>query len=365
VRCPRGQLQALGPSTNASDGIALVAYQQQPQATWVSPGATFQPSGFSVTTFAALPSAGGGTAPFVTANGNGGRLQVVGLAADTGLPYLPYWQDVDGSWHTGGGLGGPGRLATVLAANGNAGYLQLVGLYQGAPWLVNWQDSNGNWHGSTWQISSAPPPGITYTALAAAPGANATLQLVGLASGGFVTRAGYQDSNGGWHDEYAAPLLDYAPNQGPSQAIYAAVAIGNGNSNYLQVVGLGLSDGQPYLAGWQDGNGNWNYGFDLEGPPGSPTLSTLSLVHASNDWLFAISLGADRMPYVAAVQDPEGGWHAGYALPSPSSGGFSSLYAVAGPAGYEVEVLGIGASDGSTYLVTYFDGSAWQSGWSI
>ena len=46
---------------------------------------------------------------------------------------------------------------------------------------------------------------------------------------------------------------------------FSAVATGNGNSSYPQVIGLGASNGLPYVT-WQDAIGSWYWGGQLPDP---------------------------------------------------------------------------------------------------
>ena len=67
----------------------------------------------------------------------------------------------------------------------------------------------------------------------------------------------WEDGNAPWH--WAGQLSDPG-------VPFSAVATGNGsNSNYLQVIGLGASNGLPYVI-WQDAIGSWYWGGQLSDP---------------------------------------------------------------------------------------------------
>jgi hypothetical protein len=80
--------------------------------------------------------------------GNYGQVQVVGIGARDGLPYL-IWQENGGTWHWGGALPDPGvPFKAPATGTGNGGNLQviLLGANDGLPYLIYQVNSSGTWH---------------------------------------------------------------------------------------------------------------------------------------------------------------------------------------------------------------------------
>jgi len=130
-----------------------------------------------------------------TGVGNGGRLQVVGLGASDGLPYL-IWQDTNGRWNPFGKLPDPNvQFSTITTGVGNGGRLQVVGL--GAadklPYLI-WQDTNGSWH---WFGKLPDTSGIQFSSITTGVGNGGRLQVVGLGADGRSNLI-WQDTDGSW-----------------------------------------------------------------------------------------------------------------------------------------------------------------------
>jgi hypothetical protein len=78
------------------------------------------------------------------------------------------------------------------------------------------------------------------------------------------------------------------------------------------VIGLGAFDGLPYLVSSQDGNGNWNAGFQL--PSAGVPLSGLTVGRGANSTLQVLGLGSDELIYQASVEEVDSSWHAGAGL---------------------------------------------------
>ena len=230
-----------------------------------------------------------------TGVGNGGRLQVVGLGASDGLPYL-IWQDTNGRWNPFGKLPDPNvQFSTITTGLGNGGRLQVVGL--GAadklPYLI-WQDTNGSWH---W-FGKLPDPSVQFSAITAGVGNGGRLQVVGLGAADKLPYLIWQDTNGSWH--WFGQLPD------PNVIPFSAVATGVGNGGRLQVVGLGASDGLPYLI-WQDTNGSWHW-YDLLPDPSGIQFSSITIGVGNGGRLQVVGLGADGRSNLI-WQDTDGSWH--------------------------------------------------------
>ncbi|WP_433931551.1 hypothetical protein AB3662_44890 [Sorangium cellulosum] len=361
-----GNLQVVG--IGAANGLPyLVSWQDSTDGSWHA--------GF------ALPSAGGRLSSLALAQGNSGNLQVVGIGAANGLPFLASWQgSTDGSWHAGFALPSSGmRLSSLALAQGNSGNLQVVGIgdADGLPYLASWQGSgNGTWYAGF----ALPSAGVRLSSLALAQGNSGNLQVVGIgAADGLPYLASWQGSgNGTWYAGFALPSAGVR---------LSSLALAQGNSGNLQVVGIGAADGLPYLASWQgSGNGTWYAGFAL--PSAGVRLSSLALAQGNNGNLQVVGIGAaDGLPYLASWQDStDGSWHAGFALPSAGVG-LSSIavaqgnvrmvrvydphsgetYLVPAAKTGNLQVVGSGAADGLPYLASWQDSTdgSWHAGFKL
>ncbi len=143
----------------------------------------------------------------------------------------------------------------VAIATGNAGTLQAIILSRnlqnnsGIPCLL-W-DSSGN--GSNWSWYGPLPNsnGITFTQAAAANGNGGNLQVVGIGATDGLPYLIWQDaSNGNWMGCYQLPIGQNAPK-------VIDLCMGTGNQGYLQVAYIG-ADGKIYV-NWQDQNGKWGW----------------------------------------------------------------------------------------------------------
>ena len=149
----------------------------------------------------------------------------------------------------------------------------------------------------------------------------------------------WQDNNGGWHPYGALP--------NPTNTPYAAVAVGSGNSKYLQVGCLGRDDGQPYLI-WQNENGVWaNFGA-LPNPGKTPYSAITSASGAGGDLLFICIGSEDGQPYLIS-QNSAGAWSNAGVLPNPDKTPYSAVAAAPGSGG--VQIICIGKEDGQPYLI--------------
>jgi hypothetical protein len=79
------------------------------------------------------------------------------------------------------------------------------------------------------------------------------------------------------------------------------------------------------------------------------------------DVLHVVGLDLNGLPYLASSQTTDGVWHAGSQLPGP--GVPMSKLAVSRDGAGRLYVLGVGATDRRTYLVSFQNASnAWQAG---
>ncbi len=279
-----------------------------------------------------------------TGVGNGGRLQVVGLGASDGLPYL-IWQDTNGRWNPFGKLPDPNvQFSTITTGLGNGGRLQVVGL--GAadklPYLI-WQDTNGRWH---W-FGKLPDPNVQFSTITTGLGNGGRLQVVGLGAADKLPYLIWQDTNGSWH--WFGKLPD--PN-----VQFSAITAGVGNGGRLQVVGLSAADKLPYLI-WQDTNGSWHWFGKLPDP--SVQFSAITAGVGNGGRLQVVGLGAaDKLPYLI-WQDTNGSWHWFGQLPDPNVIPFSAVATGVGNGG-RLQVVGLGASDGLPYLIWQDTNGSWH-----
>ena len=319
--------------------------------------------------------------------GNGGNLQVIGLAFDA-TPFLVAWQNnITGYWYSPGSLRlsgvnarysqlatGPGNGLPVTgdAVPGETIYqntLQLIGLgaNDGLAYLAAWQDNSGNWTSKDLLLAY----GNKYSQLVTGVGNNNYLQIIGLGLDGFAYLAAWQDNGGFWHATTSNGADFQLPGQtAPLSQIYA----GRGASA-LQVIGLSQIGGLPYLAGWQDGSGSWHPGRPLDGPGGGIAFSQLAVGYSglsNGDVLTAadaplqlIGLGAENgFAYSAAFLDSQGVWHPGIELPSQFIR-FTQLVAGASVPPGNLQVIGL-TQTGEPWKAAWLDGNnVWQPGGKI
>jgi hypothetical protein len=243
--------------------------------------------------------------------------------------WLATRQDNNGNWQAGMLLPGQGPGSDILqlvTGNGNGGNLQVIGLnFDATPVLVAWQNSSdGSWHGvGSLRLSLG---NIRYSQLITGNSVDGNLQLIGLgAKDNLPYLAAYQDGNGNWH----------ATDKKLSARRYAQLAIGYGTDSRpygsLKVIGLGLN-GVPYVAAELDREGLWfDVEFDLPGI--YPTLSKIVIMQGADnlgDHAFDV-IGLTQQegrPYVAGWLDMNGSWQPGQGL---SGGRRYSQLAASGP----------------------------------
>jgi len=190
--------------------------------------------------------------------------------------------------------------SAAMAAISPGGTPTAVAVALGAGLQVVWAGSDGvNWNAKD---SNNFPLGGTIAALAV--GGNATLQALVLDQNGVPYLAWDASGNG-------TNFVTYAENSGmlPNQNNigFSALAAASGNQGNLQVVGIGKTDGLPYLF-WQDAaSGSWSGCYQLPIDTSAPGLSDLCTGMGSQQYLQVGYLGTDGKVYVN-WQDTNGNW---------------------------------------------------------
>jgi hypothetical protein len=283
--------------------------------------------------------------------------------------------DTGGVWHPEGILPGQGTKFSQLAAGvgwgiqsgGGLGvatrynrYLQVIGLgaNDGFAYLAAFEDVVGTWHSG----GILPGQTIPFSQLSVVVGNNNQLQVIGRAvSDGRLYLTAFQDTNGIWH---ATGLL---PGQSPGfSSITTDNGNGNGSTGRVQVFGLGASDGYLYLPDWQDDDGNWFAAGILPSQCRrfEQMATTRVLQGNENDgWYYILVVGglgaSDHILYITDWQDTVGTWHAYGSIPTLQ---VPLKQVVAADGGF----YGIGEADDHIYLLTYVDtDGTWHSGFDM
>jgi hypothetical protein len=240
--------------------------------------------------------------------------------------------------------------------------IQVIGLSATAPfqaWLLAWQDydQNGTWHPGI--LLPGQTPQSSYSQLAA-DRSGGLLEVVGLGWDGFAYHVAEQRQGGDWFPGGTEPISDQTVK-------FSQLLTGMGNDLFLQVIGLGM-DGLAYLASWFElDKRNWHTGIQLPEP--GPRFSALITTYAPvTQDLQVIGLGqSDGLAYQVASQDKTGMWHGpdaslgpGGRLPGQTKP-LSQLSSLDGSTG--LYVIGLGREDGIACLAGWqdFNGS-WHSG---
>lgn len=232
---PNGCLQLLG--TTQGDNYVQTIAQQAPEGVWNSPNNTLQNQTKNYSNL-------------VTAIGNGGRLQVIGLTT-TGEVDVAAWQDLDGTWYlTEMNLSQAETYSDCAAGVGDGGNLQVLGVStsDNCIYLIAWQDyQSGNWTYLN-ESQACPSSAVAYSDVVAVNGDGGNLQVLAMGGDSQIYLATWQDSQSGNWSETNMKLS-------AAFASYVALAAGNGIS-VLDVLGVGAA-GLIYLVTRQDAEGNW------------------------------------------------------------------------------------------------------------
>jgi len=337
-----------------NDSLPYLLYQTTSGA-WYSRGKLPNPAGAKFSAIATGP-------------GNGGSLQVLLLGATDSLPYLIY-QTTSGNWIWAGHLPafGSTKLTAIAAGSGNSDQLQVmgVGASDHLPYLI-WQNGGGgwNWAGHLSAFGTTPLLNtVTSAGSGSSDNSNHLLKFYFLKASDNHPYAIVQDgSDGSWHLNanlvdfaFRAPLAADTGNLGlggvmvvgiagspgaapwayasydvcvwacstgigkvpPDQiAPFSAVAVGDGNDELLQVIGLGLGDGLPYLTWLDNGGSTWHWYGALPNPNSVP-FKALATGNGNGGSLQVILLGRDDgLPYLI-YQTTSGHWIWGGLLPDP------------------------------------------------
>ncbi|WP_338641413.1 hypothetical protein [Burkholderia pyrrocinia] len=192
-----------------------------------------------------------------------------------------------------------------------------------------------------------------FASLALHKGDSENLQLVGLGTDGSLGSPAWQShTSGTWTVQQSNPLSF-------QNGTFSALALGTGNNGFLQVLALGM-DQHIYLAAWQDGAGDWHPpAAVISGPLGDPGRSykAVTAFPGNGGFLQVIGLGTDGKIYLVNWQDQKGHWYPPSAADSRPLGdpgrNYSAVIAAAGNSG-NLQVLGLGV-DRQIYRVAWQD----------
>ena len=316
-------LQVVG--LGASDGFAYLPVWQDASGTWYQTGI--------------LPGQGTKFSALVTGRASGtglGKLQVIGLGANDGLAYVAAYQDLNGNWYAGGALPQSGTTyKQLVAATGSCSShpLQVVGLgaADGIPYLVAFQDTNGNWSASAQALGTT-----AFSSISVGYGNGGNLQLFGVrASDGLPLLSAFQNNTNGacaWQNAGSIPA--------PSAIATKLIQV-NGNHGNLQVLGIRASDAHAYLPYWQDSDGNWNAGGPI--PDGGYALTALAGAQGNSSYLQLWGLGTDGTPRMIAWQNGSGTW-GGVGTAPIYLAGLTSI-AMGNGNNNNVQVIGLGVNN--------------------
>lgn len=372
-----------------------------------------------------------------TGIGNGGNLQVILLGASDRLPYLLYQVSSSGSWYWRGALPDPGvqliSIATGQGNNGNTnpplgtfGNLQVLGIgaTDGLPYLIYQVESSGSWY---WAGQKPNSNGVRFTQVASGRLGSPyfeSLYMPALGTNGFVYTAGQNAVTGSWGTfvlkQNSVPLtkivsltrpyyksgvpagsgiptewtfglevsdglpyylsdfyVDYGgyyscciagslPNPNGIRFSVLAAGLADYPDAYHtawnpQVIGLGASDGLPYLIYFETGayaTPRW-YWHGLLPNPGNIPFKALATGTGNDANLQVILLGKnDGLPYLI-YKVAGGGWHWGGRLPTPAGQQFSAVTTGNGNGG-NLQIILLGETDGLPYLLYQVNsGGSW------
>ncbi|HDR8960479.1 PQQ-binding-like beta-propeller repeat protein [Burkholderia vietnamiensis] len=243
-------------------------------------------------------------------------------------------------------------FASLALHKGDRQNLQLVGLgTDGSIGLPAWQSHTSG----AWTIQQSNPLSFqtgTFSALALGTGNSGFLQVLALGMDQHIYLAAWQDGAGNWRP----PETVFSGPFGDAARRYKAVTAFPGNGGFLQVFGLS-TDGKIYLVNWQDEKGHWH-------PPGAAdtrplgeygrNYSAMIAAAGNNGNLQVLGLGVNRQIYRVAWQDNNGGWHHDERALSTQGRSYSAVSVENGNNGF-LQVVGLG-TDQNVYL------AAWQGG---
>jgi hypothetical protein len=271
-----------------------------------------------------------------TGMGNSGDLLVIGLGADDdndGWPYLIYQSN--GGWQWWGQLPNaspPVAFFQIATGVGSGGNLQEIGLSapDGLPYLIGQDNAT--------ELPNASPP-VRFSQIATGVGSGGNLQVIGL-SGDQPYLIGQDNATGAWS------WYGQLPNASPPVR-FSQIATGVGSGGNLQVICL--SGGQPYLICQDNATGAWSwYGQLLNAPVG---FSKIATGVGSGDDLLVIGLSDDGLPYLIYQDNATGAWNWYGQLPNASPLVRFSQIATGVGSGGNLQVIGLGASNGLPYLI--------------
>ncbi|HTI05789.1 MAG TPA: hypothetical protein VL549_10750 [Gemmatimonadales bacterium] len=372
----------IGNSGNAqvillgNDGRVYLSYQVAASGNWYWAGSL--PSTVLLKTIA-------------SAKGGDGNIQIVGLGKPDGLPYLIYQVNSSGNWHWAGDQPTSNGFAFSSVANGiGAGddpdwiftAVPALGATDGLPYAA-YQDHDGTW-------SSYPSNTTSAGAFATIPGSQRLSSIIGLTNesssnlidpdrandfGAYGYLIGLGDDQLPYLmalEQYIGPCSGYCtrwgwrgllPNGLPFKAIAAGLGDdeGAGTTDRAQIIGIGATDGQPYLI-YQAHSGAWYSPGLLPNAPGL-RFRFVATGKGNDGNLQVIFLGEDGLPYLSYQVHASGNWYWAGALPNPSGVAFSkvtTLRLFTQTAGWRLYVIGLGAIDTKPYLIYQAQDGSWH-----
>jgi hypothetical protein len=205
------------------------------------------------------------------------------LVGDDGVPrYLG--QDWNGTWR---GYSVPngydasvqlGSIATVELA-GNVGTPMAIGLgaADASPYLMKGEYGcvpygpcyqQWWWRGSLMNrllpFYGPPPPGIRFKTMVAAQGHSGRPQVIGLGETDGLPYLMFENIPA-WYPQFNSDWYWYGRLPGPAIS-YSTIATHRDPQGSLQVIGIGTNDGFPYLTYQVESSGNWYHWGPLPNP---------------------------------------------------------------------------------------------------
>jgi hypothetical protein len=239
-------------------------------------------------------------------------------------------------------------ISRIVCHRGNNKNLQVIYLSKydgylsrddGLPYLI-WQDSRtGGWN------EYGALSGESFNTLAVGDGNSNNLQVVGLRKSDDLPYLIWQSSyDGRWYTDYGVLPCNNTP--------FISLAMERGDHDSLQVILIGKNDHLPYLI-WQDSkNGGWNWYGRL---PGNVPFESVTVARGNNDSLQVIGIGLnDHLPYLIWQDSKNGSWNWYGRLPGNVP--FESVVSARGD-NNNLQVVGIGKNDHLPYLIWQASGN--------